>query len=123
MLDSTVIALILALVLILAWIFFQHHPAAWDRARDSLRAAPLAVLFLVCLGVVIYHYDAPQKAGLSVFGISRIAMGGFVGYWVDRLCFRNEDRPHLLDGIARGTAWKRRAIIIAACIVAAAFVP
>lgn len=91
------------------------------KIADKLRAAPLALVFLLTIAVVVYL--APQKAGLALFGVSKIAMGGYLGYWVDRLTFRDEDRPHKLEGISKGTAWKRRAVIVAASIIAAALIP
>jgi hypothetical protein len=89
--------------------------------RDLSRAWPLLLLFLITFAVVVWL--APQKAGLALFGVSKLAMGAYLGYWADRLCFRAEDRPHALEGISKGTAWKRRAIIVAASIVAAALIP
>lgn len=88
---------------------------------DKFRAWPLAAMFLITFAVVLCL--APQKAGLALFGISKIALGGYLGYWVDRLSFRDEDRPHQLEGISKGTAWKRRAHIIAAAVIAAALIP
>lgn len=89
--------------------------------HDPLRAWPLAWLFLATFFVVTLI--APQKAGLAIWGISKLALGGYVGYWVDRLVFRPEDRPHRLEGISKGTAWKRRALIVAAAMVATALLP
>lgn len=100
---------------------FSLEPAWRDRIADLLRASPLALLFLITFAVVLFI--APQKAGLAFWGISKIALGGYLGYWSDRLAFRDEDRPHRLEGIAKGTAWKRRSIIIAAAMIAAALIP
>lgn len=96
-------------------------PNILERYRDQLRASPLLVLFLLTFAIVAFM--APVKVGLTLYGMSKLALGAYTGYWIDRLCFRDEDRPHKLDGIAKGTAWKRRAIIIAAAIIAAAFIP
>lgn len=91
------------------------------RKHDQLRAWPLLALFLATIFAVLMLNQ--QKAGLTLFGVSKLALGGYLGYWCDRLGFRPEDRPHRLEGISKGTAWKRRAIIIAAAIVAAALIP
>lgn len=99
----------------------MNHAPDSPRSSDLLRAFPLLVVFVITFAIVVWL--APQKAGLALFGISKLAMGAYTGYWIDRLCFRREDRPHRLEGIAKGTAWKRRAIIIAASIVAAALIP
>jgi hypothetical protein len=96
---------------------------AWlhDDGRDALRGWPLLALFAVTFTVVLFLN--PAKAGLTLFGISKIALGGYLGYLCDRHGFRKEDRPHVLEGVSKGTAWKRRAIIMAAAIVAAALIP
>lgn len=92
-----------------------------EKIRDAFRAFPLLILFLITFVAVLLI--APQKAGLAIWGISKLALGGYVGYWTDRLAFRPEDRPHLLEGVSKGTAWKRRAGIIAAALVATALLP
>lgn len=107
----------LRLVALALW----HNPRLRDPLRDSMRAWPLLALFTVSFAVV-YHL-APQKVGLTLFGICKLGLGAYIGYWADRFTFRDEDRPHRLEGIAKGTAWKRRAIIVAASILAAALIP
>lgn len=91
------------------------------RERGALRAWPLLAVFVITFVVVVFLN--PLKAGLAMWGISKLALGAYVGYWADRLGFTPEDRPHAVEGIARGTAWKRRALIMAAAILAAAFIP
>lgn len=88
---------------------------------DKLRAAPLVIIFLIAFAITVAL--APAKAGLAIWGIAKLACGGYTGYWIDRLSYRPESRPHRLDGIARGAAEKRRAIVIAASIVAAGLLP
>lgn len=87
---------------------------------NQLRVWPLLVAALLLLAVVVAM--APAKLGLTVYGIGKLVAGAWVGYWVDRLLFPYA-RPHALEGIAQGAACKRRAIIVAACIVAAALIP
>lgn len=89
--------------------------------RGALRAWPLLVIFLITFTVVVVLN--PLKAGLALWGLSKLALGAYVGYWADRLGFGPDDRPHAVDGIARGTAWKRRSLIMAAAILAAALIP
>lgn len=101
---------------------FEMIDNRWtDLLRDLLRGWPLLLLFCITFPVVLYLN--PAKAGLALFGVSKIALGGYLGYLCDRFGFRYEDRPHVLEGISKGTAWKRRAIIMAAAIVAAALIP
>ena len=92
-----------------------------DKLRDTARAYPLLLIFLLTLAVVLMLN--PAKAGLALWGVSKIAMCAYLGYWADRLVFRPEDRPHLLEGISRGTAWKRRSLIVAAAILAGGLIP
>lgn len=101
--------------------FTLIKPAWMQRAADLSRGSPLLALFAGTFVVVLLLN--PAKAGLALWGVSKIALCAYLGYWADRLCFRPEDRPHVLEGISRGTAWKRRALIIAAAIVAGGMIP
>lgn len=87
---------------------------------DRLRASPLLVVFLIAFAITVWLN--PAKVGLTIWGIAKLCMGGYVGYWIDRLVFPYA-RPHGLKGIEAGTSWKRRAIIVSASIVAAALTP
>lgn len=88
--------------------------------RDKLRASPLLLLGMVTFWVVLVLN--PAKVGLLVWGASRIGVYAWLGYWVDRVIFPYA-RPHTLTGIAEGTAWKRRALIVAAALIAGALLP
>lgn len=90
------------------------------KLNDKLRASPLLIIFL--LAIVPVMVMNPAKVGLTLFGIAKIGLGAYLGYWIDRLLFPYA-RPHLLEGVAQGTAWKRRAVIVAAAILAAALIP
>jgi hypothetical protein len=90
------------------------------KLNDKLRASPLLLIFLLAIVPVLIMN--PAKVGLTLFGIAKIGLGGFLGYWIDRLLFPYA-RPHTLEGVAQGTSWKRRAIIVAAAIIAAALIP
>ncbi|HEY1136591.1 MAG TPA: putative holin [Xanthomonadaceae bacterium] len=92
-----------------------------QKLRDAARAYPLLLLFAITFAVVLLLN--PAKAGLALWGVSKIALCAYLGYWADRLCFRPEDRPHLLEGISRGAAWKRRSLIVAAAILAGGLIP
>ena len=94
--------------------------ATWMIFRDKLRASPLLVVFLIAFAIVVWMN--PAKVGLTVWGIAKLGMGGYIGYWVDRILFPYA-RPHTLEGIAQGTAWKRRALIVSAAIIASALIP
>lgn len=92
----------------------------WATVRDALRASPLLVLFVVTLAITAALN--PAKVGLVVWGVAKLGMGGYAGYWIDRLIFPYA-RPHQLTGIEAGTSWKRRALIVSATVVAAALTP
>lgn len=98
------------------------QPTARKRTTlgDLSRAWPLLLTFAVCFAVTVWL--SPVKVGLTVFGLAKIALGAFLGYWIDRLLFPYA-RPHTLTGEAAGASWKRRAIIVAACVIAAALIP
>lgn len=90
------------------------------KVRDRLRGSPMLLLGLVAFAIVFWLN--PAKLGLMLWGCSRLAVYAYIGYWVDRTLFPYA-RPHTLDGIAEGTAWKRRALIVVGCILAGALLP
>lgn len=94
--------------------------ALWPALHDKLRASPLLLLGVVTFAVVLVLN--PAKVGLLVWGVARIGVYAWLGYWVDRVIFPYA-RPHTLTGIAEGTAWKRRALIVAAALIAGALLP
>lgn len=119
------VILAVALVVALAWfltrVFPQLSTAEQDKVRGVFRAFPLLLAFAASFAVVLWLN--PIKAELIVYSVSKMAVFGWMGYWVDRLAFRPEDRPHLQEGIGRGTAWKRRSLIVAAAILAGGMTP
>jgi hypothetical protein len=93
---------------------------SFEWIKDHLRTAPLLVFFLIAMAITALLN--PAKVGLAVWGLAKLGMGGYVGYWIDRIVFPYA-RPHTQLGIAAGTAWKRRAVIVGAAVVAAALLP
>lgn len=116
-----VVLVALALLFWAAWEWPDKAKAIARKLRDLSRGAPLLLLFALTFAVVLVLN--PAKVGLVLWGVSKIALCAYVGYWADRLCFRPEDRPHLLDGIRQGFAWKRRSLIVAAAILAGGMLP
>lgn len=100
--------------------FWRRLQAVWPTLRDKLRASPL-LLFGAATFVVVLVLN-PAKAGLLIWGVARIGVYAWLGYWVDRVIFPYA-RPHTLTGIAEGTAWKRRALIVAAALIAGSMLP
>jgi hypothetical protein len=89
---------------------------AW--IKDKLRASPLLIVFAIAFAIVFSIN--PAKAGLALWGVARVGLFAWLGYWVDRIIF---GRLRGLTGIDLGTAWKRRALIVSACLVAGALIP
>ena len=87
---------------------------------DKLRAWPLLVLGVVVLALVVDLNAA--KLGLMLWGLARVFVFGYLGYWLDRVAFPYA-RPHTQSGMLAATAWLRRACIIAACVIAGGLLP
>jgi hypothetical protein len=90
----------------------------WQWLRDKFRASPLLIIFIIAF-TVVWTLN-PAKAGLALWGVARIGLFGWLGYWVDRIIF---GRLKGLTGINLGTAWKRRSLIVAAALIAGALLP
>lgn len=101
-------------------LFFAWFQQALPSIRDKLRATPLLLLGAITFLVVLLMN--PAKVGLLIWGASRLGLYAYLGYWVDRIIFPYA-RPHTLKGVAEGTAWKRRSLIIAASILAGGLLP
>lgn len=98
------------------------HPQAFTRDwfADKVRGWPLIVIFVLTFAVV--WALAPQKVGLLLWLLAKASCLCYLAYWVDRIAFPYA-RPHLLAGIAHGTAQKRRALLLAAALFAAGVTP
>lgn len=84
-----------------------------DKARGLSLALAGGALFLIVALI------APHQVGLVVLAASRVLLGGFIGYWADRVFFP-DGRPHAVNRDIRHWAWIRRAIIVAGCALAMA---
>lgn len=94
-----------------------------NRARrvfEKLTAQPVLLVAIITFAVVLFLN--PMKLGLMLYGIAKLTAFAFAGDWVDSRIFKRA-QPQDLDGIAQGTAWKRKGLIVAASIVAGALVP
>lgn len=92
-----------------------------DLLLPMVRLWPLVVMFVLCFSVVLYLN--PTKAGLTLYGIGKIALGGLIGFMVFWCIWRVMDWLGALDGISLGVAQKCMAWIISAAILAMALVP
>jgi lipoprotein signal peptidase len=86
-----------------------------DKLPRGWKTALLALALVVAL-----NYYFAQSASTALWLLSKLLTGGVVGYMLDRMAFPN-DRPHQFDDRPnlKTEAWRRRAIIIAGCAVAA----
>lgn len=91
----------------------KSHLARW-------RIQPVLVVAVITFAVVAFLN--PAKVGLALYGISKLTLFAFSGNWIDGRIFRTA-QPEQLEGVAQGTAWKRKGLIVAASIVAGALVP
>lgn len=92
----------------------------WKQTLARAKVQPVLVVAVITFGVVAFLN--PAKVGLALYGISKLTLFAFAGKWIDDRIFRNA-QPEQLEGVAQGTAWKRKGLIVAASIVAGALVP
>lgn len=92
-------------------------------ARRRLAAIhPNAVIVGAAALLLLIAVLNAAKLPLLAWGIGKMLVYAFVGDWIDRKIFA-DDQPKDLQGIAEGTAWKRKTMIVSASIVASAFLP
>lgn len=94
-----------------------------QRLLDTLRASPWLLIALVALALVTWWN--PDLPIFLVWATAKLALGAFLGYWVDRSIFHYSRPGSVPIGDAgRNTAlliaasMLRRALIMAATIVA-----
>lgn len=90
------------------------------RIFNKLTAQPVLLVAIATFAVVLFMN--PVKLGVMLYGIAKLTAFAFAGDWVDTRIFKRA-QPEQLDGIAQGTAWKRKGLIVAAAIIAGALVP
>jgi hypothetical protein len=98
----------------------QQTASRARRVFDKLTSQPVLLVAIATFAVVLILN--PMKLGLMLYGIAKLTAFAFAGDWVDSRIFKRAQPEHL-DGIAQGTAWKRKGLIVAAAIIAGALVP
>lgn len=83
--------------------------------NNVLRGWPWLVLAL--LATLAVFFIAPHQVAVLVWAISKICIGAYIGYWLDRSMFHQARPPEVSEPL-RHHARYRRAIIIAAAILA-----
>lgn len=130
LLGLTLVIALVALALYLGWrVRTRGLPPS---VRDTLahtfsergwlaRLWPLWLLFLICFAVVLSIN--PMKAGLVIYGISKILLGGIVGLMIHWGFRRMYPMPEAPTGVETGTDWKCCAWVICASVIALALLP
>lgn len=75
----------------------------------------IALASLLALALIF-----PHQIGVVLSKINLLSLAAIGGYWIDRTAAKPERRPHLLVGLDRSMAEQRRALIIAAAMLAMA---
>lgn len=83
-------------------------------------ANPVVTLAVITFGVVAALNSA--KIGVLIYAVCKLAVFAHAGNWMDCRIFAGA-QPERLAGVEQGTAWKRKALIIAAAILAGALAP
>lgn len=86
-------------------------PITLDTLKDKLRSGGLLIAGLVLLVIVLLMN--PAKWGLMLWGLCKVSLGGYCGYWIGRVVTR--DRLH-----EAGSADERRSIRLSRAIFTAA---
>lgn len=108
-------------------------PTTWAaKLRDWSRGWPLLLIFVIALAITFLV--SPGKVWLSVWGVAKMALGGFGGFWFHRWVAPYL-RPHrFLDeatGLPPTDAHARvfalavytRCALVVAGVIAAGFIP
>lgn len=103
-----------------AWAFLMSLPArtgAISTRIKNLRMVDWFAINIIMVGAV--YFLAPQQIPVLVFKACQVSMMGWIGYWFDRRIAPNSRPGNLeLETIERAAAMIRRALIIAAAMIA-----
>ena len=102
-------------------LFVDPFKRAFSPDGWALKLWPLWSLFLASFAVTLTLN--PMKAGLVLYGISKVLLGGLVGLIIHWGFRRQHPLPAEPTGIETGTDWKCAAWIICAAVIALALVP
>lgn len=99
---------------------FKDRLTGYMLALDARlpRGWKVALVALILVAILAHWFS--QSPSTAIWLVAKLLAGAFVGYIADRMGFP-EGRPHLFIGQPEllREAWRRRAIIIAGCVVAA----
>lgn len=74
-------------------------------------------MFALAMAVVV-AFVAPHQLYVLTWSLAKLGLAAFLGYWMDRTLFPHGRPAEQTDNNLRQAAWLRRAIIIAASVVA-----
>lgn len=83
--------------------------------ENALRAWPWLIVALTTTAIVAVLH--PPQIGVLVWSLSKLSLGAYLGYWIDRTVFRYA-RPDRVPAAQAPMAWLRRAIVMGAVVVA-----
>ena len=98
----------------------ERHQTPVVPGYNVLKSWPLIIVGLI-LCALVWHV-APAKMLLITYGLAKGIVFALSGALTDYLLFP-DDAPEALDGVAQGTSWKRRALIVFGFLIVAAQVP
>lgn len=85
-----------------------------------MRAPRLTVYLLVSVALtVLIACLQPTLMPVTLYKFSLVALAAWAGYWIDRALFPYS-RPHMLRGSDKNAAALRRAVLVAAVVLAIA---
>lgn len=105
-----------------AWTFLKSLPALAGTTATRIKNFRMLGWFVINIGMVgAVYLLAPQQLPVLVFKACQITMSGWIGYWFDRGIAPNT-RPgnQALEPEERAAASHRRAVIVAAAMIAGA---
>ncbi|UZT80643.1 hypothetical protein OF113_11550 [Ectopseudomonas chengduensis] len=88
--------------------------------KPKRRLLPRMTVFAVIsiLLLVAIWFVRPEQLQVVLYKVSLITIGAVLAYYIDRVLFLVEARPHeCIGGIHIVGAWIRRAVIALACIL------
>lgn len=87
-----------------------------DYIKDKMRMSPWAIGAGVMVLVLGVYFSA--QLGLMLWMVAKMAIAAFVGYWIDRTAFPLARPMNMETDQGKQASRYRRALIIAACLIA-----
>ena len=83
--------------------------------ESAFRAWPWLIGALLMTAIVALLH--PQQLGVLAWSLSKLSIGAYLGYWIDRTVFRYA-RPDRVPSAQAPMAWLRRAVVMSAVVIA-----